>query len=121
MAERGENSDAVDALQAHCMGLEGASEVFQWGCLVYKTYGKVFALVSAEDGVSTSVKADPDEREALLTEPHIIPAPYMWRNGWVNIRVGDAAALAQAKQLISVSHGLILSKVPKSKRTPAGG
>jgi predicted DNA-binding protein (MmcQ/YjbR family) len=109
--------DAFESLREHCLGLKGAAEVFQWGAHVYKVYGKVFALVGDGDGLSVSLKADPAAREALLTAPHIRPAPYMHHNGWINVAVREGPTLEEAKELIATSHALILAKIPKARRT----
>ncbi len=109
--------DYLQELRDYCETFEGSTMVFQGECFVYKTYGKVFSLVDEERKVNVSLKADPEALGDLLDKPHIIPAPYMWHNGWVNITVSNRPTCDECKKLIATSHALVLAKVPKSKRT----
>lgn len=108
--------DVFDSLREHCLSFAGSQESYQWDCMVFKVYGKIFALMNDERGPNVSLKADPELKDILVAESHIFPAPYMWHNGWVNVCIQDKATLKQAKDLISISFELILSKIPKSKR-----
>jgi predicted DNA-binding protein (MmcQ/YjbR family) len=58
------------------------------------------------------VKADPVEREALLTqgEPFYLP-PYVGSKGWVGIRLDHARTdWAEVGELIAISYRLIAPK-----------
>lgn len=93
-----------------------AVEDHPWGETVFKVRGKIFTFLSPPDRAALTVKADPDELEALLSMPFVERAPYVGRYGWIRVTVEDEEGLALALELIETSYGLI--RKPK-KRKPA--
>ena len=57
-----------------------------------------------------TVKADPEELEALLHDPRFELARYVGRFGWVSMTFGDTADLAELRELILTSYLLIAPK-----------
>ena len=69
--------------------------------------GRIFCT-AADDGSSITVKADPLEREALLTQggPFYFP-PYVGSKGWVGIRLDHAQTdWDEVAELIAISYCL---------------
>ena len=94
-------------MQQYCLGFEGAFEDYPWGDIVYKVGKKMFATLHGEAaGISTTVKALPDDAAFLIDLPHIERAPYIGRYGWVTVRITDEATLDHARDLIAVSYEL---------------
>jgi hypothetical protein len=84
----------IERVRARCLGLP-ESFVETWDHPTFRLgrgRGKIFCT-AASDGSSLTVKADPVEREALLTqgEPFFVPA-YVGSKGWVGIRLDHAQA-----------------------------
>ena len=88
-------------LQAYCLGFDGAWEDYPWGDIVYKVGKKMFATLGArEGGVGMTVKASPDDADALSQLPHIERAAYIGRYGWIH----------HARDLIATSYALVAPK-----------
>jgi hypothetical protein len=75
----------IARVRALCLGLPEAFEVEAWEHPTFRVgggRGKMFCIAAA-DGSSIRLKADPEEREALLAqgEPFYVP-PYVGAKGW---------------------------------------
>jgi predicted DNA-binding protein (MmcQ/YjbR family) len=105
----------LDWIRAHCLSLPHTTENVQWEeHLLFKIGGKMYALGSLNPvHDALSLKADPDEFEALVEVPGIIPAPYMARNKWVQIQALDAVPRAEVKRLLTKSYEIVKAKLPK--------
>ena len=105
----------LDWIRAHCVSLPHTTEEVQWeDHLLFKVGGKMYAIGSlnpAHDALS--LKADPDEFDALVELPGVIPAPYMARNKWVQIQEFDGVPRAEVKRLLTKSYEIIKAKLPK--------
>jgi predicted DNA-binding protein (MmcQ/YjbR family) len=101
-------------VRALCLALPDAFELEAWQHPTFRVgggRGRIFCTAAA-DGSSTTVKADPMEREALLAQgdPFYFP-PYVGGKGWVGIRLGDAATdWEEVAELIATSYCLIAPK-----------
>jgi predicted DNA-binding protein (MmcQ/YjbR family) len=65
--------------------------------------------IAADDGSSTTVKADPIERQALLEQggPFYMP-PYVGHKGWLGVRLDDSGTdWEEVAELIATSYCLI--------------
>ena len=93
------------AVRAHALAQPGAYEDLPWGHPVFKLPpNKVFVFMSeAEDPVRVTVKLDPEEREAALTQSFVEVARYVGRYGWVTVRVVDADVLTMALDWVAES------------------
>jgi predicted DNA-binding protein (MmcQ/YjbR family) len=67
--------------------------------------------MTAPDGSTATMKADPEEREALLQqgEPFFMP-PYVGGKGWVGIRLDRQTDWDELAELIATSYCLIAPK-----------
>jgi len=76
---------------------------------VFKVVGKVFALVSTEDGDGRlTVKCDPAVAEALRAEhPAITPGYHMNKRHWVTVELDGSVPLALLTELVEDSHLLV--------------
>jgi len=103
-------------LYDHARKKPEAFEDHPWGETVFKVNGKVFVFLGHPEssGVGLTVKAPPDELDALLELPYVHRAKYVGRFGWVSLTVEDDEALALALELIDDSYDLI---APKRLRT----
>jgi predicted DNA-binding protein (MmcQ/YjbR family) len=103
----------LERLRALCLALPEAFERETWQHPTFRVgggKGKIFCT-AASDGSSATVKADPEEREALLAqgEPFFMP-PYVGGKGWVGIRLDRRTDWDEVAELIATSYCLIAPK-----------
>jgi len=67
--------------------------------------------MTAPDGSTATMKADPEEREALLAQgdPYFLP-PYVGGKGWVGVRLDRRTDWDELAELIATSYCLIAPK-----------
>jgi predicted DNA-binding protein (MmcQ/YjbR family) len=80
----------IERVRALCLALPEAFELETWDHPTFRVgtgRGKIFCI-AADDGSSISLKADLEEREALLAEgePFYLP-PYVGAKGWIGIQL----------------------------------
>jgi predicted DNA-binding protein (MmcQ/YjbR family) len=104
----------IERVRTLCLALPESFELETWDHPTFRLgsgRGKIFCA-AASDGSSITVKADPVEREALLTqgEPFYFP-PYVGSKRWVGIWLDHARAdWEQVAELIAISYQLIAPK-----------
>jgi predicted DNA-binding protein (MmcQ/YjbR family) len=107
----------IEWVRRYCMSLPHATEMLQWGALVFKVGGKVFAVLALEPAKTwLSFKCQPEEFVELVERPGINQALYFARNQWVALETEDALSAAELKRLVRVSYNLVLEKLPKKIR-----
>jgi predicted DNA-binding protein (MmcQ/YjbR family) len=104
----------IERVRTLCLALPESFELEAWDHPTFRLgsgRGKIFCT-AASDGSSITVKAEPVEREALLTqgEPFYRP-PYVGRKGLVGIRLDHARTdWQELAELITTSYRLIAPK-----------
>jgi predicted DNA-binding protein (MmcQ/YjbR family) len=75
----------------------------------------MFAVFLIERGKAktASFKCDPERFLELTDQPGIVPAPYLARAHWVQLRDPKALTHAVAQELVSRSRALVLAKLPR--------
>lgn len=109
----------VEWIRDYCLSRTGATEIFQWEALVFKVAGKIFAIVSMEEG-RISLKCSPEDAAELVERNGIIPAPYMARNHWISIQDLEAVTRQELKDWIKNSYDLVVAKLPRKLREGLG-
>ena len=94
---------SVGAFKRYIGSLPATEIVEQWGSVVAKVGGKVFALMG-EDSTSIAFKVSEISFDGLTTLEGIGQAPYFAKRAWV----------------IKVSHGMIASKLTRKLRAELG-
>jgi predicted DNA-binding protein (MmcQ/YjbR family) len=106
-------------IEKFCLARPAATLTVQWeGMRVYKIGGKMFAMLSpiGQRPGELSFKAGETSIFILTHQPHIIPAPYLARAGWVMLQRLDALPAKELKAYLTQAHGLVAAKLPKKKR-----
>ena len=85
------------------------------GHTVFKIGEKLFVILPEPSGATFTLKAHPDELEALLTMPNVQRAPYIGRYGWVQLAIENEAQLEVALDLVDTSYELVAKKAGKRK------
>ena len=110
----------LEAIEAFCLALPGASVVVQWGDdHVYKVGGKMFAVAGGR-ALGISFKASDMAFELLPEQGIARPAPYLARAGW--LQLVDAQALEPDDLLayLRQAHAIVAARLPKKQRIALG-
>jgi predicted DNA-binding protein (MmcQ/YjbR family) len=112
----------IDTVRSICRTLPDVTEDIKWDHdLCFCVRGKMFTVVNLEHPHSIAFKCTPERFGELIERPGIIPAPYMARNMWVQEQqLGDVLDRGELDALIRTSYDLVVAKLPRSKREPAG-
>jgi predicted DNA-binding protein (MmcQ/YjbR family) len=101
-------------------GLPATTLHEQWGSLVAKVGGKVFALRGEEEGTSgITFKVSEMTFDMLIELPGIIQAPYFAKRQWVWAEA-DALGKADFAVYVTESHRLIASKLTRKLQAELG-
>ena len=101
-------------LTEYALSKNGAEECFPFGddTFVYKLNGKIFMLLSQDDGVvNMNLKCDPEEAVSLREQYPgvIVPGYHMNKKHWNTVHFFEGAGLkfSFVKQLIDNSYDLV--------------
>jgi predicted DNA-binding protein (MmcQ/YjbR family) len=102
----------LEQLRALCLALPEAFEQETWERPTFRVGGKGKILcMAAPDGTSATMKADPDEREALLAEgDRFYVPPYVGSKGWVGVYLDRRTDWDEVAELIATSYCLLAPK-----------
>jgi predicted DNA-binding protein (MmcQ/YjbR family) len=114
----------ADGLRACCLSFTGAEETFPFNpeTSVFKVEGKMFALSRlGEESLRVSVKCEPRLAEALR-EAHaaVIPGYHLNKRHWNTVILDGSLSDDAVQEMIEDSYDLVVSKLPKVKRTALG-
>ncbi|MEP6646424.1 MAG: MmcQ/YjbR family DNA-binding protein [Saprospiraceae bacterium] len=109
----------IESFRKYCMSLQGVEETLPFGpdTLVYKVYGKVFALTGLdEEEFSVNLKCDPDRALDLRDEypDMIIPGWHMNKKHWNTVYFEAGIPEKILKELIDHSYRLVINGLPAS-------
>ncbi|MBD1396275.1 MmcQ/YjbR family DNA-binding protein [Pontibacter sp. JH31] len=104
----------IEALREICLGLPGVAEDVKWGAdLCFLVGAKMFCVTGLEGEPGVSFKVGEDEFEELSASHAIIPAPYMARNKWVQVKAWDRLTRHEWESYVKQSYELVKAKLPK--------
>jgi len=105
----------LEQIRDVCMSFPGATEQIQWGeDVVFKVAGKMFVVVGPAPGNCFSFKCEEEAFHELTELPGIIPAPYLARAKWVQIRPAECRLRAEEiAALLRQSYDLVVAKLPR--------
>jgi predicted DNA-binding protein (MmcQ/YjbR family) len=114
----------LERVRRLCLALPEAIERETWERPTFRVGGqqKIFCM-AAPDGSSATMKADPEEREALLAlgNPFFMP-PYVGGKGWVGVSLERNTDWDEVAELIATSYCLIAPKrLARQVTAPPGG
>ncbi len=108
-----------ETLRKHCAALPGAARDIKWGAdEVYSVGGKMFAVFWIDKGQARSVsfKCETERFLELTDLPGVVPAPYLARAHWVQVRDAHALSDATVQALVERSRALVAARLPKKVR-----
>lgn len=113
----------IEDFRNFCLKFPGVTEGFPFDreTLVFKVYGKMFALCHVEDFTSVNLKCDP-ERAIELREQYeaIKPGYHMSKTHWNTVSVDMDASDELIIDLTTHSYDLVFASLPKKIRENAG-
>ena len=111
--------DLPDVIE-YFLSKPGAEETTPFGpdVLVYKVGGKMFALTEPDEFPSSiNLKCDPDRAVVLRDEyPAITPGYHMNKKHWNTVVLDGSVPGALLREMIDLSHELVVSSLPKAER-----
>ncbi len=99
-----------------CLKLPFTEETFPFDetALVYKVFGKMYALTSIDTFNIITVKALPEDVYELCDRyADINPGYYMNKKHWISINVNGSVTDKMIKELITNSYKLVVASLPK--------
>lgn len=111
----------IEWLRKFCLSLPAVAEDIKWGndlCFTIAT--KMFCVVSLTEPHNISFKVPDDEFDEIVSRKEFIPAPYMARAKWVNLREPDQISKKELERYITQSCDLVKKKLPVKTRKELG-
>lgn len=109
----------VEMIRDFCLSKVGVEETFPFdqSTLVFKVFGKMFALIDIDDFTGINLKCDP-ERAIELRESYsgIIPGYHMNKKHWNTVQMNSDVDSTLVFELIDHSYNLVFSSLPKKIR-----
>jgi predicted DNA-binding protein (MmcQ/YjbR family) len=87
--------------------LPEATEEVTWGDVNFRVRSKIFCFPG---DTALTVKADPEELDALLGDPRFARAAYVGRFGWVTMQLAPPVDWDEVDELIRSSYCLVAPK-----------
>ncbi len=107
----------IDRIRAACLAFPHVTEQMQWGDnVLFKIGGKMFCVVSLEVPAMASFRVPEERFHELIENEDVIPAPYMARAGWIQLRRLDALSFREVETLLRYSYGYYYAKLAKNVR-----
>lgn len=97
----------VEEVRRIALALPETAEELTWDDVNFRVRKKIFCF-PAPTGMT--VKADPDELDALLGDPRFERAAYVGRFGWVTMTFDDEPDIDEIAELILTSYVLVAPK-----------
>ncbi len=97
----------LDMLRQFALALPEATEELTWNDINFRVRAKIFCFPGEQ---TVTVKAHPDEFEALLGDPRFVRAAYVGRFGWVTMTFGSRPDWDEINELIMTSYCLVAPK-----------
>ena len=105
----------------YCLSKPDATEGTPFGpdVLVFKVSGKIFALASLDEVPATAnLKCDPDLALELRDRyEQVTPGYHMNKKHWNTVEIESGIPEIELRKMIDHSYELVVTSLPKSKRT----
>lgn len=106
-----------EQLRELCLGLKGTTEDIKWGNdLCFCIGEKMYCVTWLGGPFQASLKVTDEEFEELVARPDIIPAAYLARYKWVQVKSATALSQSEWVRLIGQSYALVKAGLPKKKQ-----
>ena len=109
----------LDDVRTHCIQKAGVTEGFPFdqNTLVFKVFGKLFALMDVDVFDSLNLKCDPEKAiELRETFQGIQPGYHMSKKHWNTVLLNNDVSNQLLVELIDHSYELVYASLPKKVR-----
>jgi predicted DNA-binding protein (MmcQ/YjbR family) len=109
----------LDDVRTHCIQKAGVTEGFPFdqNTLVFKVFGKMFALMDVDVFDSLNLKCDPEKAiELRETFQGIQPGYHMSKKHWNTVLLNNDVSNQLLLELIDHSYELVYASLPKKVR-----
>lgn len=109
----------IEELRNFCLNKEAVEEGFPFdeNTLVFKVYGKMFALAGLNPFEFINLKCSPEASIQLREEYHgIKPGYHMNKQHWNSVYVSQDVNDKMIFKLIDISYKLVLQSIPEKKK-----
>jgi predicted DNA-binding protein (MmcQ/YjbR family) len=109
----------LDDVRTHCIQKAGVTEGFPFdqNTLVFKVFGKMFALMDVDVFDSLNLKCDPERAiELRETFQGIQPGYHMSKKHWNTVLLNNDVSNQLLVELIDHSYELVYASLPKKVR-----
>jgi predicted DNA-binding protein (MmcQ/YjbR family) len=109
----------LDDLRNHCLQKPGVSEGFPFDkhTLVFKVFGKMFALTDVDDFDAINLKCDPEKALELRERFQAVqPGYHMNKKHWNTVYLRDDVSDSLLLNLVDESYLLVYESLPKKVR-----
>lgn len=106
-----------------CAQLPAVTQDIKWGAdLCFLVGAKMFAVTWLDGGMARgfSFKVDDHRFLELTDRPGIVPAPYLARAKWVQVKDADALTDDEARALLARSHALVAARLTRAVQRELG-
>lgn len=109
----------IDEYRAYCLAKKSVTEAFPFdeNTLVFKVFGKMFALTDVDKFESVNLKVNPTEGEDLCNRYRgIKPGYHMNKMHWITVDTRSDVDDLLFFKLLDDSYNLVLAGLPKKLR-----
>lgn len=109
----------IEQFRDYCLAKEAVTESFPFNetTLVFKVYGKMFALCGIDPFESTNLKCDPERAIELREKFNAIkPGYHMNKVHWNTIRFHEDLADQEILKLVDHSYELVSNSMSKNQK-----
>lgn len=109
----------LEEIRDYCLSKKGTEETFPFDqtTLVFKVFGKMYALIDVDEARSINLKCDPERAEELREQYEgIIPGYHMSKKHWNTVLLDGSINRSLVMELIDHSYDLVYASLPKNLR-----
>lgn len=109
----------LEEIRDYCLSKNGTEETFPFDqtTLVFKVFGKMYALIDVDEAKSINLKCDPERAEELREQyDGIIPGYHMSKKHWNTVSLDGSINRSLVMELIDHSYDLVYASLPKKLR-----
>lgn len=111
----------IEKLRSICLAFPAATEDIKWeNDLCFLVAGKMFCVTSLTPPHTISFKVPDEAFDEISNRDGFIPAPYMARAKWVQLKNPGQVHLVELQQFISQSYRLVVGRLSKKLSLESG-